>query len=137
MTKKTRAENAKNEKNRTAKPIDISETLQKINIALNAIEQLKAENPGVDVDALLSAHNELIPKLRLISSREVDKFVAYAKEQGTAMPFSSMEMGILAAGRKDMQDGLAEIANSLKFETPICSECDEKKDNRGLSKKKL
>ena len=123
-------------KETNTKSIDASALMQKINEALNAIEQYKAENPGVDVDAILSKQNELYPILRRLSTRELDRFVEYAKEQGTKMPFDSMEMGILAAGRKDMQNGLAEIVNSLKFEKPICPECDEVMDNRGRSKKK-
>ena len=137
MTKKTRAESAKTKGNGNAKTIDISTIMQMANETLNAIEQFKAENPGVDVDAILSTQNELLPTLRLLSSSEIGKFVAYAKGQGTKMPFGSMEAGILAAGRKDMQNGLAEIADALKFEKPICPESDEGMDNRGRSKKKL
>ena len=129
--------NAKTERNGQAKPIEASAVMQKINEALKAVEQYKAENPGVDVDAILSAQNDLYPILRRLSNREVDKFVAHAKEQGTRMPFDSMETGILEAGRKDMQNGLAEILDSLKFEKPACPECDEGMDNRGRSKKKL
>lgn len=51
------------------------------------------------------------------------------------MSFDSMEMGILAAGRKDMQNGLAEILDSLKHGEQVCPECDEKMDNRGRGKK--
>jgi hypothetical protein len=139
MMKKASAKIAKLKGNGIVKPIDLSAEVQKIHDALNAIEQYKAENPGVDVDALLSAQNELYPMLRRISGREVDKFVSHAKEQGTKMPFDSMETGIVAAGRKDMQNGLAEILNSLKFEKPICpvTECNEALDNLGRSKKKL
>ena len=127
MTKKTRAESAKTKGKGNAKTIDISTIMQMANETLNAIEQFNAENPCVDVDALLSEHSELISALRRLSRREVDKFVAYAKEKGTAMTSDAMEMGILAAGRKDMQDGLLEIFSSLKFETPICSECVDKR----------
>ena len=36
-----------------------------------------------------------------------------------------------------MQNGLEEIVNSLKFEKPICSECDKGMIHRGRSKKKI
>ena len=137
MKMKTGAETAKAEGNGNAKPIEISALMQMVNETRNAIEQFKAENPGVDVDAILSAQNELLPTMRWLTSSEVGKFVAYAKEQGTKMPFGSMETGILAAGRKDMQNGLAEIADALKFEKPICPENDEGMENRGRSKKKI
>ena len=119
---------------------DVSAIIQKANqeakqAISNAIEQYKAENPDVDVEAVLSEQMELLSKFRQVSSREVDKFVAYAKEQGTKMSFDSMEMGILAAGRKDMQNGLTEIANSLKFSKPDCPECGKGMENRGLRKK--
>jgi hypothetical protein len=52
------------------------------------------------------------------------------------MSFSDMELGVVAAGRKDMQQGLVEIADSLKFEKPECPECGEPENNRGSSKKK-
>ena len=136
MKKKTNDKTAKTEGTTNGKPIEVSIVMQKLNETLNIVEQYKTENPGVDVDAILSA-NELYPILKRISNRELDKFVTYAKEQGTKMTFDSMETGILAAGRKDMQDGLAEIVNSLKFEKPTCSECDEGMENRGRSKKKL
>jgi len=117
---------------------DASAIIQRVREALtDAVEQCKAENPGVDVDAILSEQMELLPALRLISKSEVDKFVAYAKGQGTNMSFGAMEMGILAAGRKDMQDGLAEIANSMEFDSQDCTECGEGLDNRGRSKKKF
>ena len=118
------------------KKIDASTVAQRINETLKVIEQYKAENPGVDMDAILTAENELRPILMRLSNREVDKFVAYAKEQGTKMPFDLMETGILAAGREDMKNGLAEILNSLKFEKPACTESDEI-ENRGRSKKKF
>jgi predicted site-specific integrase-resolvase len=117
---------------------DVSAIIQEINDTVNlAIEKYKAENPDIDVEAILSEDQGLLPILGLLKNREVDKFVAYAKEQGTRMPFDAMEMGILAAGRKDMQTGLAEILDSLKFDKPICSKCDDKKVDRGRSKKKL
>jgi hypothetical protein len=135
MNKKTNDETANIEITLNLRPMEVSVVMQKLNDAINAVEQYKSENPGVDVDAIL-AQNELYPILKRLSSRELDKFVTYAKEQGTEMPFDSMEMGIPAAGRKDMQDGLAEIVNSLRFEKPICHECDEGMDNRGRRKKK-
>jgi len=116
---------------------DLSSLIQKINEAAIAIEHYKAENPNVDVEAILSKQKELLPILGLLQNRELDKFVNYAKEQGTKMPFHDMEMGVLAAGRKDMQNGLAEILDSLKFDKPVCPECNEGMDNRGSSKKKL
>jgi len=105
--------------------------------ACEAMEHYKAENPDLDMDALLSKYETLQHVHGLISKRELDKFVTYAKEQGTRMSFDSMEMGVLNAGRKDMQNGLAEILNSLKFEKPICPECDEEMVNHGLQKKTL
>jgi hypothetical protein len=102
-----------------------------------AVAQYKAENPDIDVEAILSKEKDLLPILGLLPNRELDKFISYAKEQGTKMPFKDMEMGVLAAGRTDMQNGLAEILDSIKFDTPICPECNEKMENRGRSKKKL
>jgi hypothetical protein len=77
--------------------------------------------------------------MRQLSNRELDKFIAYAKEQGTTMSFDSMEMGILAAGRKDTQNGLTEILDSLKFDKPTCPEpeCGNGMENRGRGKKKF
>jgi hypothetical protein len=112
---------------------DITALLQKIN---EDIEQYKAENPGIDVDAALSEQKELLPILGLLPNRELDRFINYAKEQGTNMSFSAMEMGVLNAGRKDMQSGLGEILDSLTFPKPACPECEEAMDNRGRSKKK-
>ena len=113
-----------------------NEAINNANEAINtAIEQYKVENPDVDVDAILAEHKELLPLLESSQSRELDKFIAYAKQQGTKMPFDLMEMGVLAAGRKDMQNGLAELLNSLKFDKTNCSECGEEMDNRGRSKK--
>ena len=127
---------------------DVSATIKNANEAVNnaneavnnankAIEQFKIENPGVDVEALLSGQKELPLGFEQISNRELDKFVAYAKGQGVKMPFDSMEMGIIAAGRKDMQNGLAEILNAIDPGKPVCPECDEEMDNRGRGKKKL
>jgi len=101
-----------------------------------AIEQYKAKNPDIDVEALLSEQKDLLPVLGLIQNRELDTFVNHAKEQGTKMSFHEMEMGILAAGRNDMQNGLAEILNSIKFDNPTCSECNTKMKDHGRSKKK-
>ena len=95
------------------------------------------EEPDADAEAVLSERILLQPALGTLSKREVDKFVEYAKGQGTGMPFNSMEMGILAAGRKDIQNGLAEILNSLKLEKPDCPECGESMDNNGRGKKTL
>jgi hypothetical protein len=93
------------------------------------------ENPDADVAAILSEHNAIQPALGALSNRELDRFIALAKSQGTKMPFDTMEMGILAAGRKDMQNGLAEVLNSLKFDKPDCSECNEGMYNNGRGKK--
>ena len=120
---------------------DVSTIIINANVAVEnaneAIEQFKIENPGVDVEALLSEQKCLPSGFGQISSREVDKFVAYAKEQGVKMPFDSIETGILAAGRKDMQTGLADILNAIDPGKPACLECDELMDNCGRSKKKL
>ena len=102
--------------------------------AQNTTEQVKDKNPDDKAETLTADQKELLPKIGQISSQEVRKFVAYAKEQGTKMSFDSMEMGILAAGRKDMQNGLAEILDSIKFDKPKCPECNEKLDNRGRKK---
>jgi hypothetical protein len=66
---------------------------------------------------------------------ELNKFIDYAKSQGTSISFSAMEQGILAAGRQDMQNGLSELADSLKFEKQTCGECEKTLDNRGRGKK--
>ena len=121
--------------NQASKTQDLSSIIQKINEAAIAIEQYKAENPNVDVEAILSKQKELLPILGLLQNRELDKFITYAKEQGTRMPFQAMEMGVLAAGRKDMQNGLTEILDSLKFDKSVCSECNDEMDDRGRSKK--
>jgi hypothetical protein len=94
------------------------------------------ENPEADIVAILSEHNSLRPALDASSNRELEKFIKLAKSQGTKMPFASMEMGILAAGRKDMQNGLAEVLNSLGFDKPDCPECNEGMVNNGRGKKK-
>ena len=103
----------------------------------NTIEEIKEKNADIKEETSKSEQKELISAIGEISSQEISKFVGYAKEQGTKMSFDSMEMGILAAGRKDMQKGLAEILDSMKFEQPKCPECNEKLENRGRSKKKL
>ena len=114
----------------------MSAIVRKLSEASIVIEQYKTENPDVDVEAALSEHKELLPVLGLLPNMELGRFVAYAKGQGTKMPFDEMEMGVLAAGRKDMQNGLAEILGSLKFNKPACPECDESMDDRGRGKKK-
>lgn len=123
---------------------DLSSLVQRINairFAVEqynvAVEQYKSENPGIDVESLLSEQKELLPILGLLPHRELDKFISYAKEQGTRMPFDSMEMGVLAAGRQDMENGLAEILDSLGFDKPVCSDCTKNMENRGRSKKKF
>jgi predicted peroxiredoxin len=116
---------------------EASEIIQMINEAVAiAVKRYKVENPEVDVEAILSEYKAALPALGLMPNSELEKFVAHAKEQGTKMAFDSMEMGILAAGRKDMRNGLAEILNSLDFIKPTCSECDADMDNRGRGKKK-
>jgi hypothetical protein len=102
-----------------------------------AVEQYKSENPDVDVEAILSEQKKFLPVLAHLSNRELDKFVTYAKNQGTKMSFHDMENGVLAAGRKDMQDGLTDILDSIKFSSPVCPDCNKKMENRGRSKKKF
>jgi hypothetical protein len=116
---------------------NMSPIVKKINELRFAIDQYKAENPDIDVEAILSEQKELLPILDLVSNRELNKFITYAKEQGTKMSFHDMEMGVVSAGRKDMQSGLAEILDSITFDKPVCSECLEEKENRGRTKKKL
>jgi len=123
--------------NQTNKAQNLSLLVQKINEIKIIIEQYKTENPGIDIEAILSEQKELLPILGLLPNRELDKFIAHAKEQGTKMPFQEMETGVLVAGRKDMQNGLAEILDSMKFDKPACSECNEGMDNRGRGKKKF
>ena len=119
------------EESGSAKSVDMQAVKQRASEAVaTVLEQYKAENPDIHIEATLHEQEGLTPTIKQLSGREVERFVAYAKEQGTKMPFDSMESGILAAGRKDMQDGLAEILNSLKFDKP------EGMENRGLSKKK-
>jgi hypothetical protein len=116
--------------------ITITDVKKIINTANEAIEQFKKENPDVDVEAILSEQKALPPGCEQIARNELDKFIAYAKEQGMKMPFEAMEMGILEAGRKDMQNGLSDILNTMSFDKPTCPECDEKMANRGRNKKK-
>jgi predicted lactoylglutathione lyase len=115
---------------------DISVIVQEISEAINAvIAQYKEENPDVDVDAILSEHHEMFPVLGVAQKRELDKFIAYAKEQGTKMPFDTMETGVLVAGHKDMQNGLSEILNYMKFGKPGSPERGEEMADQGQSKK--
>lgn len=144
------ADNRKRRDNQADDTQDISSLLQKRNAILLslkqhkvaieqynlAVEEYKSKNPDIDVEVLLSEQKGSLPIPGLVPNRELDKFINYAKEQGTKIPFEAMEMGILAAGRKDMQNGLAELLDSMKFDKPVCSECNEKMDNRGRSKKK-
>lgn len=117
------------------KPLTV--IVQQISEISYAIEQYKAENPDVNVEEILSEQKEFLPILGLLPNRELDKFIARAKEQGTKMPFQEIEMGVLVAGRRDMQNGLAEILDSIKFDKPTCTECSEGMENRGRSKKKF
>ena len=158
------ANNRKGRGNQTGNAQDMSFIVQKINemhfaaeqynIATNqynvamkqcniAVKQYKEENPDIDVEALLSEEKDLIPTcppvrqvLGLLPNRELDKFISYAQKQGTKMSFDAMEMGVLAAGRTDMQNGLAQILNALEFDTPVCPECNKEMKYRGRSKKK-
>ena len=114
----------------------VSKANEVVNNASKAIEQFKTENPGIKVETLISEAKGLPCEFGQISSSEVNKFVAYAKEQGMKMQFDSIEMGILEAGRKDMKNGLAEVLNSMDTDRPICSGCNEEMDNRGRGKKK-
>ena len=138
--KVNQASNAQDLSTIVQKISEVNTAKEQYNVALNqynvAIEQYKAANPDIDMEMALSEHKVLLPVIELLSNRELDKFISHAKEQGTKMPFDAMEMGILTAGRKDMQSGLAEVLNSLEFDKPICSECGDEMDNRGRSKKK-
>jgi predicted methyltransferase MtxX (methanogen marker protein 4) len=138
------ATNRKAKGNQTGNAQDISSIVQGIHAIRSAVEQYnvaveqyKVKNPDIDVELILSKQKEFLPVLGMLSNRELDKFITHAKKQGTKMNIHEMEMGILAAGRTDMQNGLAEILDSLKFDKPICPECNEKMENRGRSKKKL
>jgi len=128
----TKNNKAKTKKENTK---DMSAIVRKLSEASIAIERYKAENPDIDVAATLSEHRNLLPVLGLLPHMELSRFVAYAKEQGTKMPFDDMEMGVLAAGRRDMQNGLTEILDSMKFSKPTCPECGEDMDDRGRGKK--
>jgi hypothetical protein len=68
--------------------------------------------------------------------QEIRKFIRYAKGEGTKLTIGELENGIMAAGRTDMQNGLAEILNGMKIEAPVCGECGEKLEDLGRSKKK-
>ena len=125
----TRVNQSRDKRNKAVIKRELNEVIN------NAIKQYKDENPDIDVDAILSENDWLLPKLGTLQNRELEKFVTYAKEQGTNMPFDAMEMGVLAAGRKDMQNGLAEILDSLKFSKPTCPECGEDMKDRGRGKK--
>jgi len=106
--------------------------------AIQTIKEFQAANPDVDIASLLpkSELGDLQSVLGMLKNRELDRFVIHAKEMGTKMSFADMEMGVLAAGRRDMQNGLAEIADSLKFERPVSTEDGEEMKDRGRSKKK-
>ena len=80
--------------------ITITDVKEIINKANEAIEQYKKENPGVDVESLLSEQRSQPLECGEIARSELDKFISYAKKQGMKMPFDAMETGILAAGRK-------------------------------------
>jgi hypothetical protein len=114
----------------------ISEIMDKLEEANKAIEKYQTENPTADIEAILSANKKYMPIMRILQNSELDKFATYAKEQGTKMTFGEMEEGVVAAGRKDMQSTLAELANGLKFEKPICEECGEAMENNAIGKKK-
>ena len=95
----------------------------------------KAECPVIDAPTL-TVQAEASAMILQTQNSELQKFIKQAKEQGIKMPFEKMEMGVLAAGRRDMENGLTEILNSLEFNKPTCSECDGGMNNRGRSKKK-
>ena len=126
---KGKAKNARNSQ-------DKSTVIREINEAVaDVIEAYKANNPNVDVDAILAEYDGLLLNMVKLRKRELDTFVAYAKEQGTKMPFEAMETGVLDAGRKDMRNSLTEILDSVGFERPVCPECEEEMMDRGRSKK--
>ena len=118
-----------------SKNVDKYSALDMISDFRRNIQRFKENNPGADVEEILSQNEDLLPMLEYLRNSELSNFVSYAKGQGTKMSFSDMEMGVFDAGRKDMQKGLGEIVDSLKFEKPECPECGEKEDNRGRSKK--
>ena len=98
------------------------------------------ERDESEIKASLSswaAREALKSKLDTMSGTEVRKFVDYAKEQGMKMSFADMEKGIINAGHMDMKKGLEEIANSIKPDIPCCSECGNKMESHGRSKKKV
>jgi len=123
------------EKKRNAKEEQRIDSFDMMLSILEIIEQFSLKHPDADVESILSEHEGLSPILGALRGSELSRFVNHAKKQGTKMSFSDMEMGVLEAGRKDMQKGLVEVLDSLEFETPECSICDEKKNNRGRAKK--
>jgi predicted peroxiredoxin len=117
---------------------DVSAIIKEAQESVNkAMEQYKIENPGVDIEMLLAEQKCLPLEFSQIRRREVDKFVKHAIKQGVKMPFDTMEMGIIAAGRKDVQNGLSEILNTINPDKPTCHECNERMEDRGRSKKKF
>jgi len=115
---------------------DVVAAMKQLGVNLQTISRFKAANPNVDISSLSPEGTEIQAILEKAQARELEKFVTYAKQQGTSMSFDAMEMGVLNAGRKDMQNSLAEIVDSLKFERPVSSEDGEKMDHKGRSKKK-
>jgi len=122
--------------NKKSGKTDQNVTEQDVVEAIQTINRFKAANPNVDLASLSPEGTEIQAILEKAQARELEKFVTYAKQQGTSMSFDAMEMGVLNAGRKDMQNSLAEIVDSLKFERPVSSEDGEKMDHKGRSKKK-
>ena len=78
---------------------------------------------------------EMLHTFGQLAGSEVAGFVANAKKLGTRMSFDEMEMGILAAGRKEMRNGLAEIMNSLEFGKQTDPDRGDTLENRGRRKK--
>jgi len=105
--------------------------------AMQTIKRFQAANPDVDIASLLTDGTDVQAILEKTRALELEKFVTYAKRQGTNMSFSDMEMGVLNAGRKDMQNSLTEIVDSLKFERPVSTEDGVKMEDKGRGKKKL
>ena len=69
----------------------MSSIVQMISEVSLAIEQYKAENPDVDVEAALTEHKELLPVLGLLPSRELSGFVAYAVSTAKKRKTSSLK----------------------------------------------
>jgi len=107
------------------------------NISQSVMSQYEYEigNLKNEEKETLRKYDEMHNDIKALTGGELKKFIEYAKEQGTNMLFRDMENGVLEAGRKDMQTGLAEILNSLAFEKPTCSECGEGLANKGKQKK--